>query len=129
MKESNYDKKYKEQNYYWGKEPSILCNKIIEVTKKKLQSPLKLLDLGCGEGRDSVYFASKGFTVTGLDLSLAGLQKVKKYAEELGVSIKTIHADLIDYRVEKRFDVIYSSGSLHYIPPKMREEIIENYKR
>ncbi|MFX1513888.1 MAG: class I SAM-dependent methyltransferase, partial [Promethearchaeota archaeon] len=89
---------------------------------------LKLLDLGCGEGRDAVYFAKNGFMTVGLDLSHIGLEKTKKYAEETGVKIKIIQADIETYKLTEFYDVIYSSGSLHYIPPKQRREKLEHFK-
>jgi 2-polyprenyl-3-methyl-5-hydroxy-6-metoxy-1,4-benzoquinol methylase len=46
-----------------------------------------VLDLGCGEGRDSVYFAERGGVVTGIDLSAEGIAKAKRLARSRGVRV------------------------------------------
>jgi len=130
MKKQNpYDEKYSKKEFYWGKKPSAICDRVIEIVKPSSGFHPKLLDLGCGEGRNAVYFAKHGFEVTGLDLSLPGLKKTEMYAQEAGVKIKTIHADIITYKLEEIYDVIFSTGTLHYLPPEVRKERFEDYKK
>jgi len=45
----------------------------------------RVVDLGCGEGRDSVFLAEQGHEVVGVDLSLEGLKKAQHLAERRGV--------------------------------------------
>ncbi len=127
-RENPYDQRYTGEEFYWGKEPSTMCDKVIEIIGPSADFHPKLLDLGCGEGRNAIYFAKHGFEVHGLDTSLPGLQKMEKYAEEVGVGIKTIQADIITYEVEDTFDVIFSTGTLHYLPRKVRSQRFQNYK-
>lgn len=129
MKKSNpYDQKYESKEYYWGKEPSATCYKVIEIVRPTPDFRPKLLDIGCGEGRNSVYFAKHGFEVVGLDLSEPGLKKTKRYAEKVGVSVKTINANILDYELKDTYNVIFSTGTLHYLPPKVRQAHFENFK-
>jgi len=129
MKKDNpYDRKYAGKEYYWGKKPSYMCDKVLEIIQPTESSCPRLLDLGCGEGRNAVYFAQHGFNVVGVDVSLPGLQKTERYAEEVGVSIKTIQADLLDYELDDTYDVLFSTGTLHYLPPEIRSKRFENYK-
>lgn len=121
-----YETAYKTKDYIWGVEPSKACFKVMEVVPPT--RPLKLLDVGCGEGKDAVFFARCGYNVTGFDISEAGLEKTKRLADKIGVDIRTFKANIIDYRLEEKYDIIYSSGVLHYIKPKLRSEIMENYK-
>jgi len=124
-----YDERYAEKEFYWGKKPSAMCDRIIEVVQPSPQFYPKLLDLGSGEGRNAIYFAKNGFDVTCVDISLPGLEKTKRYAEEVAVGVKTIHADIITYELEDTYDVIFSTGGLHYLPPEIRKTRFENYKR
>ncbi len=129
MKNENfYDKKYAGKEYYWGKTPSKMCDQVLEIIKPKTKVHPKLIDLGCGEGRNAVYFARQGCDVIGLDTSITGLEKTRKYAEEAGVKVVTIHGDIIRYELEDVYDVIFSTGTLHYLPPEVREERFKNYK-
>lgn len=129
MKKDNlYDQKYATGEFYWGKQPSAMCDRIIEIFKASLNNHPKLLDLGCGEGRNAVYFARHGFKVVGLDSSLPGLEKTKRYAKEVGAHIDTIQADILSYQLEDTYDVIFSTGTLQYLPPDMRKRHYQNYK-
>lgn len=126
---SFYDKRYAKKEFYWGKKPSAMCDRIIETIRPSSQFHPKLLDLGSGEGRNAVYLAKNGFDVTAVDISRPGLKKTKKYAEELSVEVKTIHADIMTYDLEDTYDVVFSSGALHYLPPQIRKVRFENYKQ
>lgn len=129
MKKDNpYDQRYAGSEYYHGKKPSAICDEVIEIMCPSADFRPKLLDLGCGEGRNAVYFAHHGFQAVGLDASLPGLQKTKRYAEELGVRVETIQADIVTYALEDTYDVILSTGTLQYLPPQTRAERFETYK-
>lgn len=129
MKKYNpYDQKYASQEYYWGKKPSAICDRVIEIIRPHPDFRPKLLDLGCGEGRNAIYFAKHGFQVVGLDSSLPGLEKTSRYAEEVGVHVETIHADIVNYEIEDIYDVIFSTGTLQYLPPEARSQRFQNYK-
>lgn len=129
MKKKNpYDQKYAGSEYYWGKQPSTSCDIVIEIIQPSKKNHLKLLDLGCGEGRNAIYFAQQGFAVYGLDKSVPGLKKTKRYADEVGVQVELIHADIIDYEPDRIYDVIFSTGTLHYLPLSIRKQRFLNYK-
>lgn len=53
------------------------------------------LDLGCGLGRHSIFFAKNGFYVTSCDLSIKALDNVKQWAIKEKLNIKTVKADMI----------------------------------
>ena len=54
--------------------------------------PGKALDVGTGQGRNAVYLASKGWDVTGFDVSQVGLRAAKQHADAAGVRITAVHA-------------------------------------
>jgi tellurite methyltransferase len=123
-----YDEKYAGEEYYWGQEPSAICSRVIELLPPGPGVRPRLLDLGCGEGRNAVYFARHGYDVAGLDTSLPGLEKTRHFAESVGVQVETIHTDIITYDLTGTYDVLFSTGTLHYLPPEVRERRFGNYK-
>ncbi len=126
--EDSYNKKYSGKDYYWGKNPSSTAKKLIEIISKINFTGKRLIDLGCGEGRDAALFAEKNFEVLAIDISEQGLKKAEKYAKEENLKIKTLKENIINYRLEERYDIVISTGALHYLPPERRAEIFQNYK-
>jgi tellurite methyltransferase len=49
-------------------------------------------------------------------------------ADQANVQIKTFQANVNEFRLQEEFDILFSTGSLHYIPPSLRSEVFENYK-
>ncbi|MBK8847688.1 MAG: methyltransferase domain-containing protein [Bacteroidetes bacterium] len=68
-----YDKLYAHRDYA---EAEFFINNIIE----KLPTGASALDLGCGKGRHAVYLNSKGYTVTGIDLSEKNIEHCMQFA-------------------------------------------------
>ena len=104
-KDNPYDQRYATEGYYWGKKPSAMCDRVMELVRPRPGFRPRLLDLGCGEGRNAVYFAKHGFEVAGLDASPPGLEKTRRYAEEVGVRVTVIHADVLNYEPADTYDV------------------------
>lgn len=125
-KVSIYEDEYRIADYYWGVEPNPMCYQVLQLMPPTKR--LKLLDIGCGEGRDAVFFARNGYDVTAFDISEAGIEKTIQLAERAGVHVNAFKANLLDYRLDSPFDIVYSSGVLHYIKPEYRREIFDNYK-
>lgn len=87
---SYYDAKYRQEDYYWGVKPSDMCLKVVELVPPVKQ--LKLLDIGCGEGKDAVFFARCGYDVSAFDISDAGLEKTKRLADFARVRVNAFKA-------------------------------------
>jgi len=122
-----YDDRYGENKSFWGKQPSSTAR--IFLQKFPPHEGQTLMDIGCGEGRDSIFFARNGYQVTGFDFSAEGIKKSIAWAEELNLSIDFFQADINEYRLEKPCNALFASGALHYIPQYLRKEIISNYKQ
>jgi len=122
-----YDERYNQKDYYWGLKPSSTCSSVIDIIPPS--RPLKLLDAGCGEGRDAVYFATRGYSVTGFDTSPFGIEKARRLADKSKVEVEFFIADINEFRLAETFDIIFSTGVLQYIPEKLRQEILGNYKQ
>lgn len=123
---SEYETKYLQQEYYWGTAPSEMCYEVMKL--KPPVRPWTVLDIGCGEGKDAVFFARNGYTVSAFDIADEGLSKAKQLAAANNVEINFFKANLWDYRLQSDFDIIFSSGVFHYIKPELRNELLGNYR-
>lgn len=76
----------------------------------------KILELGCGFGEGSVYFAMQGADVTASDLSEGMLDVAEKVAEYNHTHIKTVKcsADNLPFQDES-FDIVYAANMLHHV--------------
>jgi len=121
-----YEPRYSQDAYYWGLVPSSMCYEVMKLLPPT--RPLRVLDIGCGEGKDAVFFARNGYEVTAFDISAAGIDKARRLADACGVHVNLFQADIIDFRPDGEYDVVFSSGALHYIPHPLRAEIIGSYQ-
>ena len=112
-----WDERYSADEYAYGKTP----NKFLEENFHHIPKG-NILSLAEGEGRNAVFLAKQGYTVTAVDGSLVGLKKARKLAEENGVYVEFIHADLATYDLGKnKWDGIVSIYCP--LPSSLRKEI------
>lgn len=123
---TDYDRRYNAEEYYWGLMPNSICYDIMKFLPPI--KPYRVLDIGCGEGKDAVFFAKCGYAVTAFDISEQGIEKAKKLAAYNKVDVNFFKADFFDYRPDMEYDIIFSSGVLHFILPTERKEICESLK-
>ncbi len=94
----------------FGDEPSYPAQ--VAAALLKTEEKLGILELGAGQGRDSVFYASSGFDVTVLDYSETGLREIRRKAEAAGVAdrIRTLVHDVrTPLPLEAAsFDAVYS---------------------
>ena len=77
----------------------------------------RVLDVGCGFGRESIMFAQRGAIVHAVDLSEESISRASELAQRIGVNVtfQVGNIDLIDYD-EDYFDVIFNRAILHHLP-------------
>jgi SAM-dependent methyltransferase len=75
----------------------------------------RVLDVPCGEGRHSIELASRGFTVTGIDLNAKAIQAARANTEERGVTVDFREEDMRSLPQDGDFDAaICYGGSFGY---------------
>lgn len=119
MGEKNkWDERYSEAGYAYGTEP----NDFLAASLQQLPSAGKVLCLGDGEGRNSVFLAQHGHMVTAVDSSAVGLQKAQQLAADRAVTITTCVADLAEYAFPANcYDAIISIFC--HLPPVVRRYV------
>ena len=84
-----------------------------------------VLELGAGQGRNSLFLAQKGFNVISPDLSEVGVEQINKKSIEEGLSLKAIVGDARTVDFEKSFDVIVSTYMLHHLKNEEARKVIQ----
>jgi SAM-dependent methyltransferase len=77
-----WDDRYRQRTRIWSGKPNRHL-----VAEVEHLSPGRALDVGCGEGADAVWLASRGWDVLGVDVSEVALSRARSHTEELGTSI------------------------------------------
>jgi len=113
---------YDSGNMAWGHTFSTF----LEEVEPMLSRGCKILDLGCGNGRNSMTLNSKGFDVTGLEFSHSAISQAKQRC-----NAKFIQQDLVnnDYWNAETADVIIDFGFYHFYPADLRVRYLNNINR
>jgi SAM-dependent methyltransferase len=114
-----WDERYLREGFMYGKEPNLFFRIVTE------SIPLgKMLVPGAGEGRDAVFAATLGWSVTAVDLSSAGKIKTEQLATEKGV--------VVDYRVQDIAEVDFDENSFDaiamiyvHLPSELRRNFLK----
>lgn len=118
-----WNERYDTKAYAYGKTPNEFLEANVNFIPKG-----HVLSLAEGEGRNAVFLALQGYTVTAVDSSLVGLNKAKKLADENGVTLELIHADLADYDLgESKWDGIISI--FNPLPSTLRKQLYKKLER
>lgn len=100
----------------------------LRLSRTKIFQAKRVIDLGAGEGRDSVFLARHGFDVVAMDFAPAGLAKAERLAAEMDTSIRTAEGDINTFVFPHRADIVYSIGALQYIHPDNRERQFRHFQ-
>jgi SAM-dependent methyltransferase len=78
----------------------------------------RVLDMGCGSGEYSLYFAQLGAEVTALDLSQVGIDALAEECRRLGITtVRPVVGDAFGIEAHGPFDIVFGSMILHHLEP------------
>ncbi len=102
MDSATWDRRYGGRELIWTAEPNRFL-----VAETETLAPGRAIDLACGEGRNAIWLAERGWLTVGVDFSDVGLRKARELAAARGISAEWVAADLLEYRPEpKAFDLV-----------------------
>lgn len=102
MDRADWNRRYAGTELLWTAEPNrFLVEETVGLT------PGRALDLACGEGRNAVWLAERGWRVSGVDFADVAIEKARELAFRRGVDVEWIVADVLGYEPEAgAFDLV-----------------------
>lgn len=116
MSQVPYDKYYKETSYFGGPYPGLVA------FFEGFDPSLKVLDIGCGQGRDTLMLGRLGYCVVGIDISEVGIDQLNCTAEEEDLPVQGFVADFNNYEIDKSFDLILTDSMFHFYTKDQEDE-------
>lgn len=102
MEADDWNRRYGGADFLW----TAQANRVLMAEAEAVR-PGRALDIGCGEGRNAVWLATKGWVVTGVDFSSVGLEKARRLADAQGVEVEWVLADLRTYHPARQaYDLV-----------------------
>jgi trans-aconitate methyltransferase len=101
MDAAAWDARYAASELIWTAEPNRWVSDVLTG-----RPPGTAVDLACGEGRNAIWLAERGWAVTGVDFSAAALQKAEALAHQRGVRVDWQRADLADWTADQPVDLM-----------------------
>ncbi|MEX0649832.1 MAG: class I SAM-dependent methyltransferase [Candidatus Andersenbacteria bacterium] len=112
-----------------GMEPEIPA--LADLLLERIAEPV-LLDIGCGNGWTSIYFAKRGIAVKGIDSSptaiVAAQEKAKRARLEQVIHFEVGDGLALPY-VSSTFDAVFDRGFFHHVPIQQYEQYIFEVSR
>ena len=116
-----WDQRFAAPEYIFGTEP----NAFLSAQAQRFKSGDRVLDVACGEGRNSVWLAKLGCQVTGIDISPLALAKARRLADTHGVKVEYREADIRDWHWQPaRFDAVVCVF-IQFAEPAQRTRLFE----
>jgi cyclopropane fatty-acyl-phospholipid synthase-like methyltransferase len=89
----------------------------------------RVLDLGCGNGRNSVFMALQGCQVDAVDFSHEAIEWAKNLMKKNSVEINYNCISIFDLKIKQHdYDIVYDCGCFHHLPPHRRNTYLELVK-
>ena len=124
MSDGGYDIGYKKCNSFWGATPGSLILKLNDEFEN-YQGKL-ILDIGCGEAKNAIYFARKGCYVDAYDISELAINNATMVCSSYD-TINLKQADAMDIPYPKnKYDVIIAYGLFHCFKDKKSVDKVIN---
>ncbi len=118
MNADAWNKRYQEKESLWVAAPD---RGLVELAERL--TPGVALDLGAGEGRNSLYLASHGWKVTAVEFSSVAIERLQRLATQQGVNLDTVQSDIFTYlRTTLPAVDLVVVAYLHF-PPEDRNEL------
>jgi SAM-dependent methyltransferase len=112
-----------EQGPLYGIAPTSVARRLASLFRR--EKVVRILEAGCGSGRDALFYACEGFAVTGLDLSANALRWAQERAAREGLSATFVTGDLLAADLPQgSFDAAVAVHLIHLQPEPVRRAMV-----
>lgn len=105
---ADYDKYYKTENLFGEPYAELIA------FFKNVEPKGKLIDIGCGQGRDAIALARLGYIVTGVDNSKVGIDQMIQISNSENLKITGLVSDIYDFDNYHDFDIVLLDSMFHF---------------
>lgn len=118
---ARWDERYAGREYVWDVGPNLFVERYLSGSE-----PGTAIDLGAGEGRNSVWLAEQGWRVAAVDFSRVGLDKAIRLAGHRGVAdrVEAILADALTFHPSEPVDLVVVAYL--QLPAEQRRIVLEH---
>lgn len=103
---------------------------LVEWFNMGLLTPGRVLELGCGNGRNALFLADLGCNVDAVDFSEEAVNWASESAKKADLSVKFECCDIFEAEfAEGSYDLVYDSGCFHHLPPHRRKDYVDLVRR
>lgn len=88
----------------------------------------KVLDMGCGQGRNALYLGLKGFDVIAVDNNPHAVQNVEELARIEELNVRAFEYDLNAANIQENFDYMVATVVFMFLMPRYVPDVIANMK-
>lgn len=122
MDSSGWDERYSTSELIWTGQ----ANQFVEQHLAELE-PGTAIDLGAGEGRNAVWLAQRGWSVTAVDFSPVGIDKARQLASEHDVEVALVVDDATTWEPDEPVDLVVLSYL--QLPASGRRTVLDHARR
>lgn len=94
-----------------------------------LKENAKILDVGCGDGRNSIYFAEMGFDVDAFDISENAIRKINYLKQKYNININAVQCDAFGFEFTHKYDLVIVHGVLQFVEREKQADMIQLLKK
>jgi len=120
-RDGGYETGYQACDHFWSPEPGSYVRKLMDLIGDC--SGLRVLDVGCGEGKNAVVFAERGASVIGLELSQRALKHARTLYPDVGVAWVCADATKQTWPRE-HFDIVIAYGLFHCLSSEVEVQAL-----
>lgn len=120
-----WDERYARQDYLFGTDPAAF----LAASADLLQPGKTALAVADGEGRNSVFLAERGLSVTAMDASEVGIEKARRLATDRGVSIDFQLADINTWDWDTASYDVVVGVFIQFLNPEQRPAVFAGMQR